>query len=81
MLPSLGGAKDAREEEKVSNNSPGAGLSPHGCFDVLQSFKGQIILGGNQSRYITDSSASHVDTAGATDRRLTFWGCMTDKMM
>lgn len=58
MLPSLGGAKDAKEEEKVSNNSPGAGLSPHGFFDVLQSFKGQIILGSNQSRYITDSSAS-----------------------
>lgn len=27
MLPRLTGAKDAREEENVSNNSPGAGLS------------------------------------------------------
>lgn len=58
MLPRLTGAKDAREEENVSNNSPGAGLSPHECFDVLQSFKGQIILVGNQPHYITDSSVS-----------------------
>ena len=58
VLPRLRGAKDAREEENVSNNSPGAGLSPHECFDVLQSFKGQIILVGNQPHYITDSSVS-----------------------
>lgn len=54
----LGGAQDAREEENVSKNSPGAGLSPPGCFDVLQSFKGQTIPGGHQPHYITDSSAS-----------------------
>lgn len=46
-LSGLGGAKDAGEEENVSSNIPGAGLSPHRCFDVLLSFKGQIIPGGH----------------------------------
>lgn len=51
------GAKDAREEQNVRNNSPGAGLSPHGGFDVPRSFKGQIIPGGHQPHYITHGSA------------------------
>ena len=45
MLPSLGGVKDAREEENVNNHSPGAGLSPPGCFDVLQRTRDRLSLG------------------------------------
>lgn len=51
-----GGATDAKELENVSSNSLGADLSLHRSFDVLQSFKGQIIPGGHQDHYITESS-------------------------
>lgn len=51
-----GGVKDAKELGNVSGNSPGADLSLHRSFDVLQSFKGQIIPGGHQAHYITKSS-------------------------
>lgn len=45
MLPSLGEAKDAEEGEKVSNNSPGAGLSPHGCLISCRASRDRLSLG------------------------------------